>query len=133
MNKRLVIALLLVPVLSLAACKRAPLVNVESAPLGAPASATLDQVAEAIRRAANSLGWELTERSPGHFVGRLVVAGKHTAVASITYDTRIFSIIYESSNNLNFKVERAVTYIHPNYMVWVGRLKQRIQTEASTI
>ncbi len=133
MDRKLVIALLLVPVLSLAACRRAPLVNVESAPLGASANATMDRVADAIKRAAASQGWELTEQNPGHFVGRLVIASKHTAVASITYDTKVFSIIYESSSNLNFRVERSVTYIHPNYMTWVDRLKHRIQAEASAI
>ena len=133
MNKKLVIVLLLVPVLALAACKRAPLVNVESAPLGASADATLERVADAIKRAGASQAWQLTEQNPGHFVGRLDIASKHTAVVSITYDTKVFSIIYESSNNLNFKVERSVTYIHPGYMTRVDRLKHRIQAEASAI
>lgn len=133
MNRKLVLALLLLPVLSLAACKRAPLVNVESAPLGAPANATMEQVAEVIKQAAVGQGWQLTEQNPGHFVGRLDVARKHTAVVSITHDTKVFSIIYESSNNLNFRVERSVTYIHPNYMTWVDRLKHRIQKGASAI
>lgn len=133
MNKKLIIALLLVPVLALAACRRAPLVNVESAPLGASANATLERVGEAIKRAANRQSWQLTEQNPGHFVGRRDVAGKHTAVVSITYDTKIFSIIYESSSNLNFRVERSVTYIHPSYMTWVDRLKHSIQSEASAI
>lgn len=133
MRKLALVMLLLCPVLVVTACKRAPLVNVESAPLGAPAGATLDQVTEAIKNAGELQGWNLTAQKPGQFLGKLFVGGKHTAIVNILYDTKTFSIVYESSQNLNYKVERSVTYIHPNYLVWVDRLKFAIQQQAGAI
>lgn len=125
---------LLISAFSLAACRMSPLVNVEMAPLGAPPHATLDQVGEAIEAACVSLGWRLASQESGQVSAELSVAnGKHRATVDITYDTKIFSIIYLDSYNLNYNVERSVTYIHPNYLVWVDRLKSEIQRRAATI
>ncbi len=59
--------------------------------------------------------------------------GKHTATVDIAYDTKTFSIVYLDSYNLNYNVERSITYIHPNYLVWVNRLKNDIQRRAAAL
>ncbi len=134
MKKTCLLVLLLIPVFSLAACKMNPLVNVETAPLGAPSDATLDQISQAIEAACVSQGWRVAAQEPGQMTAELNVSGgKHTATVDITYDTKTFSIVYLDSYNLNYNVERSITYIHPNYLVWVDRLKNDIQRRAAAL
>lgn len=101
--------------------------------LGAPASATLAQVNEAIKTAGTARGWRMSDLKAGQIIGTLVVKNKHTAVVRIIFDTRTFSIDYETSENLNYTIERAVTYIHPAYLEWVDELKEDIKRQASAI
>ena len=116
-----------------AGCKRAPLVNVEEAPLYAPPSVTLAQITDAIVDAGESLDWQMTVKKPGQIAAKTIVSNKHRAEVDITYDTRSFSILYSSSLNLNYTFERSVTYIHPQYLAWVERLKQRIQQNVAAL
>lgn len=134
MKNAYLVVLLLISIFSLAACKMNPLVNVETAPLGAPPQATLEQVAHAIEVACASQGWRLVDQASGQTTAELNVSGgKHKATVDIEYDTETFSIVYLNSYNLNYSVERSVTYIHPNYLVWVDRLKNDIQRRAAAI
>ena len=112
-----------------AGCKRAPLVNVEEA----PPSVTLAQITDAIVDAGESLDWQMTVKKPGQIAAKTIVSNKHRAEVDITYDTRSFSILYSSSLNLNYTFERSVTYIHPQYLAWVERLKQRIQQNVAAL
>ncbi len=134
MNKTLLFALLLAPVLALSACKREPLVNYETEPLGAPANATLAQVTKAIEKACANQGWEIKMQEAGRMTAELdIKSGKHLATVNIVYDTRQFSIIYWKSYNLNYRVAGSVEQIHTNYNIWVKLLKQRIQDYAAAI
>jgi hypothetical protein len=125
--------LLVLSVLMLSACKYGPLMDVEQAPLGAPDSATLEQVEQAIVRAGTGLDWKLKPKGPGVMSAKLIVNGKHIAVVAIAYDRRNFSITYSSSQNLNYRIWEGEPRIHPNYNIWVKQLKSAIEVEAHSI
>lgn len=134
MKKTLLFVLLLVPVLALSACKREPLINYETEPLGAPAGATLAQVTEAIVRACENQNWAIRKQEPGRITAELdIKSGKHSATVNIEYDTTQFSIIYWKSYNLHYRLAGSVEQIHTNYNIWVKLLKQKIQEYASAI
>lgn len=134
MKKTLLFALLLAPVLALSACKREPLINYQTEPLGAPASATLAQVTQAIEKACAKQGWEIKEQEPGRMTVELKIkSGKHSATVNINYDTTKFSIIYWKSYNMHYRVSGSAEQIHINYNIWAKLLKQRIQEYASII
>ncbi len=134
MRKTLLFVLLLAPVLALSACKRQPLVNYESEPLGAPANATLAEVTRAIEKACANQNWNITKQEPGRMTVELnIKSGKHTATVNIEYDTTRLSIIYWKSYNLHYRIAGNVEQIHTNYNIWVKLLKQRIQDYAAAI
>ena len=119
---------------SLSACKRSPILEVEEVPLDAPAGASLAQVGEAIKRAGSAVGWRVSELDSGDLRAAFGSAGdKHSAVVIIRYSAASFSIEHSSSINLNYSIERSITYIHPTYNTWVSRLKDRILLEVSRL
>ncbi len=119
-----VVALLLV-----AACRTAPIYNVESAELGAPPNATMAQVEQAIKTAGAGLGWQMIPNGPGDITGRLMLRS-HVAVVDVAYDTKTFSINYEDSTNLKYDADGT---IHKNYNSWVKNLQHAIQVQATAI
>ena len=125
--KRLVGLAMLFALFAVAACRTAPIENVESMPLNAPANVTLDEVKDGIIRAGELMNWQMTEVDPGHIEAEVNVRGKHRAMVDIFFDTRVFSIKYRDSVNLNHDVSRAL--IHPNYNNWVSNLAVDIQDE----
>ncbi|MEM7169025.1 MAG: hypothetical protein AAF530_02575 [Pseudomonadota bacterium] len=126
--KPLLKPIVLFSLIFVAACRLAPVENVESASLGAPANATMEQVEEAIRRAGLGLGWQMVPEAPGDIKGTLRLRS-HVAVVDITYDTKTYSINYLDSQNLKYEDGR----IHKNYNSWVQNLSNAIQVEASAI
>lgn len=114
--------------LVLAACRTAPVYNVQSEGLGAPSNAKLSQVTKAIKRAGAGLGWALTPKKAGHMVGKLTVRS-HRAEVDIKYNTKTFSITYRGGQNLKYDG----TNIHNNYNGWVQRLRNAILAQASAI
>lgn len=126
--KSFVRALPIVALLLLAACRTAPVYNVASAPLGAPADATMSEVAEAVKKAGINLGWQMTPVREGEMTGRLILRD-HTAVVKITYDIKNFSIYYLDSTNLKYDGQK----IHTNYNSWVQNLSNAIAVQASAI
>ncbi|MEO6929911.1 MAG: hypothetical protein ABI190_12175 [Casimicrobiaceae bacterium] len=118
-----IIALALLLCVALSACTSRPIRNVESDQVvtsGAPA--TMAGVEQAIIRAGTGLGWVMTPVKPGELSGRLVLR-EHTAVVSVIYDTRSFSIRYKSSVNL----DHADGHIHRNYNGWIENLEREIR------
>ena len=112
---------------------------------------TDERVRDAITVAAQSLNWEVG-RSPSQNMlsATLHVRGKHTAVVSITYSIKKYSIVYQSSVNLNYgRTEPEVSgsldihninnpiarmpvgtqVIHPFYNKWVQDLNENIKRE----
>ena len=114
--------------LALAACRNAPVYNVEQAPLNAPKSASLSQIGKAIKVAGAQLGWQMQDISPGKMVGKLYNRS-HVAEVDIVYDKRNYSIRYKDSVNLKYDG----TTIHKNYNSWVHNLQKAIGAQVLAI
>ena len=115
----------LLALLALAACRVAPVQNIESAPLSAPEFATMEDVADAVIRAGLVQGWEMREIRPGLLEARLLVGGRYQARVDIFFDTEAFSIVYKDSVNLRYNGST----IHQRYNQWVSFLKAEIQKQ----
>lgn len=117
-------------ILVLASCRTAPVYNVENMALGAPATATLEDVDRAIKRAGGGLGWAMKDIAPGHIEAKLPIRS-HMAVTDIRFDTKTFSITYKDSVNLRY--DPSTNLIHSNYSSWIQNLQNAIVAQASTI
>ena len=112
-----------------AACGRVDKIySVENADLGAPPSATIEQVGQAVERAATGLGWTVVQERPGLSVATLDVR-THKAVVTINYDTKRFGIHYKDSVNLKYDGKD----IHYRYNSWIRNLREAIEKEAAAI
>ena len=104
----------------------APIQEVHNAPVvtrsGQPIAA--NDVAKAIERAGESLGWQLSADAPGVLTGRLLLRS-HTAIVAIEYDVRAYSILYRESVNLGANEG----LIHPAYNHWIESLDRAIRAE----
>ena len=114
--------------LALAACRNAPVYNVEQVPLNAPSSASLSEIGKAIKVAGAQLGWQMQEINPGNMVGKLYIRS-HVAEVDIVYDNQNYSIRYKDSVNLNYNG----TTIHTNYNGWVQNLQKAITAQVLAI
>lgn len=123
---------LIVMGLFLAGCRTQPIFNVkhQSVAMVAPEHmhVTTTQVRQAITQAATSLGWEVKNASAHMIIATLHLRG-HTAVVSIPYSTKSYSILYKSSKKLLHKGDM----IHHNYNSWVQNLRARINKDLSKI
>lgn len=116
-------------IVAVAGCRSNPVFNVEdSAVVTGKSQASLDEVKNAIMRAGGSLGWVMKPTGPGSILATLNLR-KHVAVVDIKYNAKSYSIIYKSSQNLDYDG----TNIHGNYNGWVQRLNQAIQAQLSVI
>jgi predicted small lipoprotein YifL len=115
---------LLIFALGLAACQHtAPLYNVESEKFEGTAS--LQERAVQIRRAATGLGWAVDDVSPGVLQAQLNLR-EHTAIVLINYTPTTFSIRYKDSINLKYDGAQ----IHENYNGWIKRLERTIVAQS---
>lgn len=126
------IVILLVAGLAVGACRIAPLYNAESKAMPISTTATLEDVTEAIKRAAVGLGWQVKVLAPGEIEAKKVVRNKHTAIVSITYDTKEFSIFYKDSIELAYN-RSGKGQIKNHYNLWVQNLENSIVAHASMI
>jgi hypothetical protein len=55
----------------------------------------------------------------------------HTAVVTIPFSTKSYSILYKESTNLKYDAEKQT--IHGNYNGWVQRLDNEIRARISTL
>lgn len=122
------VVILLVAGLALGACRSAPIYNVSTATMATPQGAALEQVADAIKRAGITKGWQMIEKGPGEIEGRLNLR-THVAVVTITFDTQQFSIAYKDSANLKYDGST----IHKNYNSWVQNLEKAILAQTAGI
>jgi hypothetical protein len=120
---------LVIPVLLLllASCRTADLYSVQNAP-GTSKAVSMSDVEMAIRRAGQSLGWQIVPQGPGRAEGTLVLRD-HRAVVNITYDAKNYSITYKDSANLQYDGKT----IHSNYNGWVQNLDKAISKELSAL
>lgn len=107
----------------------APLYNVVSSPIPQNPDATMANIQKAIIRAGLTLGWQVVAKEPGKLEAVLLLR-THRAVVDITHDTKVFSITYKDSTNINYN-ERDKT-VHSNYNGWIQNLEKgiRIQVQA---
>ncbi len=94
---------------------------------------TLEQVAQAITAAATSKQWAVAKQADGSLLATRVVKGKHTIVATVSFTPERYSVLYHSSDNMNYQVLNGVPSIHPNYNVWARELVEAIRVEVSKL
>lgn len=119
---------LILAALAITGCRTAPIYNVRDAPIASETTPTMDDIAKAIKRAGNSLGWQIKEDKPGHMTGTLYLR-RHTAIVDISYDRKKYSITYKDSKELNYDGE----VIHPNYNGWIQNLDNAIRGQVNNI
>ena len=117
-----------VVVLLAAGCRTAELYNVPSSPVTGTRAVSMEDVEMAIKRAGAGLGWQIVPKSPGKAEGILVLRD-HRAVVDITYDTKVYSIMYKDSSNLQYDGKT----IHSNYNGWIQNLDKAIRTQLSLL
>ena len=129
LNSLGVITILIVASLAVTGCRIAPVYNVHNAPVTVPnETPTMDDVATAIKRAGNTLGWQIKEDSPGQITGTLNLR-RHTAVVDIVFNTEEYSILYKDSTALNYDGKQ----IHRNYNGWIQNLDNAIKVQLNTL
>jgi len=89
------------------------------------------QVREAIMAAGKARQWEFTEDGPGRLSAVLRVRDRHEIHVLIPYDQRFYSVLYESSVNMNYRPQDGT--IHSNYNRWVRDFVTAINTSLSRI
>jgi hypothetical protein len=91
---------------------------------------TAEMVKDAIVRAANRQKWTMTYSPSGdRMLATLVVRNKHTVMVGIAYSADAYSLKYDSSINMNYRVQDGTPVIHPFYNTWVQNLVTAIQME----
>lgn len=108
-----------------AGCRVVPVENVTNAPFTREAP-SLEAAATAITVAGASLGWQVSEESAGHLIGRLPLR-THLAVVDIYHDTKSYSILYKDSTNLRYDGRK----IHQNYARWIANLQKGIGVQTA--
>ncbi|NJO67541.1 MAG: hypothetical protein HC826_00770 [Rhodospirillales bacterium] len=126
--KTLHYVLIVCGLLLVAACTGKPLYNVESAPLNAPETASLDDIQRGIIRAGAMRGWQMTPIEPGYVQGTLN-RRSHTAVIDVRFDEDSYSILYKDSTNLNYDGES----IHGAYNQWIQYLQTDINAQMAAL
>jgi hypothetical protein len=98
---------------------------------GSARTPTVDEVAAAITRAGQTISypWTVTSSEPGHVVLSTLVRNKHTVVVDVQFTASSYSVTYRDSVNMNYKLDKDVPKIHPNYNVWVEQLIAAINAE----
>ncbi len=112
-----------------------PVQNFPDQPVATASGAkpTLDQVREAIVKAAASKDWALARQADDRFGATRVIKGKHTIVTTISFSPEKYSVAYASSDNMKYQLVEGVPYIHPNYNVWARELVDAIRLELSKL
>ena len=98
-NRAIFMTLLVALTTCLVGCTTTKIYNVEAAPLVTASTTTSDEIAQAIREAAQRQGWVMNDVKPGEMRG-LFSRGRHIAVVSVRYDRSRFSVEYLDSANL---------------------------------
>ena len=124
------LAALVIAAATLAGCATQPIMNVDAAPVVAPAgkAVTRDQVRAAIMRAGVALGWQIKDEGANMLVGTLQLR-THTAVVEIPYSASTYSIKYRSSVDLN----ESGGNIHKNYNGWITNLNRGINAQLAIL
>lgn len=108
-----------------------PITNFENVPVvtGSGKPATEEQVKTAIIAAQAAHGWVITPAGNGKLLANVNVRSKHMATLDISYSADKYSLIYQTSVNLNYDTRNGEAIIHPNYNKWVATLVNDIRVE----
>jgi hypothetical protein len=117
---------------ALLGCRSGQLYEVKDTPVQTATGrqASLDQVQKAIIEAGASLDWIMAVAKPGEIVGTLNLRS-HTAIVTIPFSTKSYSILYKDSTNLLYDSEKQT--IHENYKGWIQRLDNTIRSRIAAI
>ena len=88
---------------------------------------TTEQVQEAIIAGCRYKGWMPKVDSDSQIRCSILVRARHFAEVTIPYSEKSYSILYESSRELDYDQERQ--RIHRNYNKWVDLLSAAIQQQ----
>ena len=91
---------------------------------------SMEQVQRAIIESGAKLGWIMTLTKPGELQGALNLRS-HTAIVTIPFSTKSYSILYKESTNLKYNADKQT--IHGNYNGWIQRLDNEIRARMSTL
>lgn len=127
--KLLIVGLLL----TLGACRNAPIESIEQASLRASSTASLERVTTIIKLAAARHGWKVVEEEPGAMTVKLTRGIGKWVTARVSYDTKTVTIRYLDSANLNYTVRDGKARIHPGFNRWIDSLKRSIVRSSSSI
>jgi len=116
-------------ILSLSGCGVKPVHDVEQHAVPSNIQSS-DQVKDAIIKAGRVLGWDIKEQKPGLLVGTLFIR-THMAKINIPYSKDAYSLLYDSSVNLDY--DAANNTIHHNYNGWITNLNKGIKLQLSLI
>lgn len=126
--KLLIVGLLL----TLGACRNAPIENIEQASLRASSTASLERVTTIIKLEAVRHGWKVVEEEPGAMTIKLTRGIGKWVTARVTYDTKTVTIRYLDSANLNYTVRDGKARIHPGFNRRIDQLKRSIVRSSSS-
>jgi len=87
------------------------------------------EVQAAIIEGCAARGWSASLESEGMISASILVRGKHLAQIAIPFDSSTFSLLYVSSENLDYDPDRNT--IHRNYNKWVLKLSRTINQKFS--
>ncbi|WP_114087865.1 hypothetical protein [Thalassospira profundimaris] len=105
----------------------APIMQVESQPFPDDTQKlTMDQLQDAIIKAASSREWTVKKISTGKLMATYAPRD-HVAKVEIDFSQQEFSILYVDSTNLKYSGGT----IHKNYNRWVNNLKVDIEREVA--
>lgn len=116
--------ILLAPMLSIAAD---PISNIIDAPVPIKIDGSkyaIEEVKAAIIQGCQSRDWSVQIVDEGTIRAKLNIDNKHFAEVNIPYSESAYSIVYASSENLDYNERRQ--RIHRNYNRWVVRLSSSI-------
>ncbi|HET7909160.1 MAG TPA: hypothetical protein VFL19_00505 [Nitrospira sp.] len=110
----------------------APVYEVKNAPVQTATGkeVTADQVQRVIIESGAKLGWIMALTKPGELQGTLNLRS-HTAVVTIPFSSKGYSILYKDSTNLKYDADKLT--IHGNYNGWVQRLDNEIRARMATL
>jgi hypothetical protein len=125
--------LVLLALLLLAACRSAPMVNVDRVnipPMNEKnPQVAMEKITKAIVQAGAGQGWEMRVTRPGQIMGTLRDRDD-VAVVDIPYSNTSYSIRYRESSNLLY--DPSTKTIHRSYNDWIKELDHAIRAQLST-
>lgn len=113
----------------LTACGGVPVKDVSSSSVSITVEKK-EQVREAIKTAATSLGWIIKDIDSNTLEATLFLRS-HVAKVTIPYSAKEYSLLYKSSENLDYDAEKKT--IHKNYNSWITNLDRRTQVQLSAL